>query len=292
MTIEETVLGKQTNYPTVYCPEILVAVPRHLNREKYDIIDADELFCGFDSWHAYEVSFVTDNGTPISGVIKLVYPCNNEFLIESKSLKLYLNSLNMEKLGATRKECVTRFLEMIHADLSNALECDVTISFFDRLPASPPFDFSDYSLLEDLPIFNRIVCDKYTEEPELLTENTQVRGGEIKVCSHLLKSNCKITGQPDWGSIYIHIKAATLPDAGDILRYIVSLRGENHFHEEICELTYKRLWDLFHPDILAVTCLYTRRGGIDICPTRANSKRYLPQYLIQHNTLTNRTFRQ
>ena len=116
--------------------------------------------------------------------------------------------------------------------------------------------------------------------------------GEIKVCSHLLRSNCKITKQPDWGSIYIHIQADCLPDHASLLKYIVSLRNENHFHEEICEMTYKRLWDLFHPEILAVSCIYTRRGGIDICPSRANQAEYLPEHLQAPEILTRKLLRQ
>ena len=131
----------------------------------------------------------------------------------------------------------------------------------------------------------------YQENPALLTENIQ-EAGELKVCSHLLKSNCKITRQPDWGSLYIHLKGRTQPAYASLLKYIVSLRNENHFHEEICEMTFKRLSDLFQPEILMVSCLYTRRGGIDICPCRANKPDYLPHYLPQADILTQRNFRQ
>ena len=109
----------------------------------------------------------------------------------------------------------------------------------------------------------------------------------------MLRSNWKITHQPDWGSIYIHLKSEKqLPSHASLLRYIVSLRDENHFHEEICEMIYKRLWDQFHPDILAVTCLYTRRGGIDICPSRANRVEYLPEHLLDPEELSLKTWRQ
>ncbi len=154
-----------------------------------------------------------------------------------------------------------------------------------------PFDFEDYRIMENGVEPQEVACTVYEECPALLGEGMRREAGEIKVASHLLKSNCKITGQPDWGSIYIRLKGACLPDEKALLRYIVSLRNENHFHEEICEMTYKRLTDLFHPEALAVSCLYTRRGGIDICPTRANRTEFLPPYLPQEHVLTGRNCR-
>ena len=132
----------------------------------------------------------------------------------------------------------------------------------------------------------------YQEHPLYLSENITTVPGELKVGSHLLKSNCKITSQPDWGTIYIHLKANRTPAPVSLLKYIVSLRNENHFHEEICEMVYQRLYELFQPEILVVTCLYTRRGGIDICPSRSSHPQYLPSHLLKPETLTTPAFRQ
>ena len=179
----------------------------------------------------------------------------------------------------------------MQSDLQQVLNTPVEVTFFTREPGVYPEDFTDYTLLENLPEMQTVTFPYYHEQPDLLKQDIQP-GGEIKVGSHLLRSKCKITHQPDWGSIYIHLKAGKLPAHASLLRYIVSLRDENHFHEEICEMIYKRLWDQFHPEILAVTCLYTRRGGIDICPSRANSVEYLPENLLDPELLSRKSWRQ
>ena len=197
----------------------------------------------------------------------------------------------MESLGKTLGQAVDRFVATVAADLSALLCTEVKVHFYEDAPSFLPFDFNDYTLLEKEPDTYALQFSVYQENPALLTENIQ-EAGELKVCSHLLKSNCKITRQPDWGSLYIHLKGRTQPAYASLLKYIVSLRNENHFHEEICEMTFKRLSDLFQPEILMVSCLYTRRGGIDICPCRANKPDYLPHYLPQADILTQRNFRQ
>ena len=112
------------------------------------------------------------------------------------------------------------------------------------------------------------------------------------VSTHLLRSNCKITRQPDWGSAFVRIKGRSLPTPESLLRYLVSIRSENHFHEEICEMIYKRLLDAFAPSEMSVSCIYTRRGGIDICPTRASHQRLLPQHLPNPLAMTRKLLRQ
>ena len=291
MEIEAKVLGQQVAYPTDYCPSILVPVPRSLNREMYDIRQPEELFCGYDTWHAYEAGFITRKGLPVCGVLKIVYPSTSKKLVESKSLKLYLNSFNMARLGENVSEGIKLFTQTVQSDLQELLNTSVQVCFHEKLPDRIPFDFEGYTLLEEIPLNQETEFTEYNEAPALLRQTIQP-GGEIKVYSNLLRSNCKITKQPDWGTLYVWIKAQQLPSPVSLLKYIVSLRNENHFHEEICEMTYKRLWDLFHPEILSVSCLYTRRGGIDICPSRANRKEYLPSYLHTPEILTRRNLRQ
>lgn len=292
MMNEAALLGKTVTYPKSYCPEILVKVPRRLNREIYGIDTPETLFCGYDSWHAYEASFITANGLPVSGVLKIVYPASSQFLVESKSLKLYLGSMNMTPFGNTPREGITLFTERIQQDLNRLLETRTEICFYHEAPAACPFDFDGYEILENRPETEQAHFNIYQEHPAYLTENSRESDEELKAGSHLLKSNCKITTQPDWGSIYIRMKAHRLPDKLSLLKYIVSIRNENHFHEEICEMVFKRLTDAYQPEILSVACLYTRRGGIDICPVRANQPQYLPHYLLRAETLTARTFRQ
>lgn len=288
---EGKLLGKNVEYPKNYCPAILVAIPRTINREIYGILQADELFCGYDSWHAYEASFLLDNGMPVCGILKIVYLSDSPFIVESKSLKLYLGSFAMANMGISRMQAAENFIRTVETDLSHLLSTTVKAQLFGQMPEAVHSDFCGYTTLEELIVPEQIHFSIYQEHPGYLSENIRP-GGELKNCSHLLKSNCKITNQPDWGSVYIHIKATQLPDAYSLLKYIVSLRNENHFHEEICEMTFKRLTDIFQPEILMVCCLYTRRGGIDICPARASQPKYLPQSLIQPEMLAQREFRQ
>lgn len=292
MLHESNLLGKSVAYPKSYCPEILVPVPRSLNREIYGINHPDELFCGYDSWHAYEASFLLDNGMPVNGILKIVYPSISPYIVESKSLKLYLGSYHMTPLGRDKTTGISNYTNRVKEDLSKLLSAPVNVCFFPDIPCETPYDFSGYKILEDSVHPDSVKFSVYQEHPSYLQENINKSGGEKKTGSHLLKSNCKITGQPDWGTIYIHLKGHALPDDLSLLKYIVSLRNENHFHEEICEMTYKRLSDLFQPEILMVSCLYTRRGGIDICPVRANKPEFLPPYLPQATVFTKRSFRQ
>jgi 7-cyano-7-deazaguanine reductase len=290
MTIEATHLGHQSAYPQQYDPSVLVAVPRHLNRGQYNIEEQSLPFEGVDVWHAYEFSFLTQKGAPVIGLLKITYPCNNGFLVESKSLKLYLNSFNMSRYGKTKTPGVEEVVQIITNDLSKLLKCEVNVRFFGHnvQPAGP--DFDGFSILEDIIDFDNFSCDTYTENPELLKESSD--NGEIKWGTHLLRSNCKITHQPDWGSLYIYMKGDKLPTPESFLQYIVSLRNENHFHEEICEMVFKRINDFFMPEKLMVACMYTRRGGIDINPVRVLPGTDLPASLINTNSLTQMAFRQ
>lgn len=283
-------LGKQVEYPQEYAPEMLVAVPRHFNRTQYDLHENNLPFIGFDVWHAYELSFLTNNGLPVTGLLKVVYPATSKSIVESKSFKLYLNSFNMHGFGNTMQEGLEEVLSVIKKDLSQLLDTDITLHFFRQDSAKTAFDFADYQVLENLNNADAIKFEHYNEQPDLLQPSDI--SGELKVASHLLRSNCKITNQPDWGSAYIYMKGNQLPTDESLLQYIVSIRNENHFHEEICEMLYKRLWDIFRPDELAVTCIYTRRGGIDICPVRVSHKKLLPYNLTAAAVLSQKLLRQ
>jgi 7-cyano-7-deazaguanine reductase len=184
-------------------------------------------------------------------------------------------------------------MRLVREKLSHALQTPVETCFFEDSLRDPlPFDVGDdYPPLEARDEVPLATFTDYHENASLLLDAPR-DGGDLRACSHLLRSNCKITGQPDWGSIYIRLEAPRLPSPLSLLRYIVSLRAENHFHEEICEMIYKRLWDAFSPSALAVTCLYTRRGGIDICPSRASEPGLLPPLLSNPRALSRKTFQQ
>lgn len=139
MEIEAKVLGQQVAYPTDYCPSILVPVPRSLNREMYDIRQPEELFCGYDTWHAYEAGFITRKGLPVCGVLKIVYPSTSKKLVESKSLKLYLNSFNMARLGENVSEGIRLFTQTVQSDPARIVEHLRSSLFSEKLPDRIPF---------------------------------------------------------------------------------------------------------------------------------------------------------
>ena len=270
-------LGAISQYKSTYDPELLVKEPRSNNREYLNIFDDDLPFVGYDTWNAYEVSFLLENGRPVTGVAKCAYPCSSKYIVESKSIKLYFNSYNMSKIAVNKEDAIKSFELTASKDLSSLLETDVIVSFQDGVRVNNKFDspnmewdidsYQNVDLLDDHKDF---VYTQYTEDPSLLEGITRDRDLEQKFYSGLLKSNCRVTSQPDWGDVFIHIKSKHAIDAHSIKNYVISFRDECHFHEEICECIYKRLKDAFEPSELLVMCLYARRGGIDINPVRAS----------------------
>ncbi|MDG5800141.1 NADPH-dependent 7-cyano-7-deazaguanine reductase QueF [Marinilabiliaceae bacterium ANBcel2] len=289
---EAKFLGKKTKYPQKYDPNFLVAVPRYINRKIYGIYEENLPFTGIDVWHAWEVSFCTQRGLPVSGVVKLLYPAQSKFIVESKSLKLYLNSFNMEQLAEDRTQSINTFLKIVKKDISKLLSTNIEITFFKNDEKDKGFDYLDYPLLENINTTANIVFKHYTENVKLLKKSSNKTVKSIKYSTHLLRSNCKITNQPDWGTVYIYLKGRNKPTPESLLSYIVSLRNENHFHEEICELIYKRLYDYFTPEELMVTCIYTRRGGIDISPSRSSHPHLMPKHLTNSTILSQKLLRQ
>lgn len=274
-------LGQTSEYKDQYDPGLLVSEPRSNNRKHLDITDDDLPFVGFDTWNAYEVSGLTNNGLPVAGVAKVVYPCDSKYIVESKSIKLYFNSFNMYKCGEQPLDVLDFIDKKASEDLSSLLE---TVVHVHTTPASfiangdPVLSRYKYRTLEDTFTQEQLgdmLLDTYSETPELLwLEDVSEHGvvsEEVRWHSSLLKSNCRVTSQPDWGDVYIMYKAQTHVKPESLLSYIVSFRDECHFHEEICETIYKRLYDLLSPEELVVTCLYARRGGIDINPVRASN---------------------
>jgi 7-cyano-7-deazaguanine reductase len=290
------VLGKTVEYKFIYDPDILVRIPRCENRKLYGFDNTTVPWTvGHDLLHAYECSFMLENGLPVNGVLKLVFPATSEFIVESKSLKLYLFSFNMQILGKIREEAIARFQKTVETDLGNLLETQVHSCFYTEADASRLLS-SDSLLGEAHPLesmtsnLESLTFDKFNEDPTLLQFGTTPG---CFIYSDMLRSNCKITHQPDWGTIYVYIYGMKEGiDMDSLAQYIVSFRGENHFHEEIVECMYARLWEKYKPFELMVTALYTRRGGIDICPTRASKPELLPQQLIDANILTLKDYRQ
>lgn len=260
-------------------PSLLVAVPRHLNREQYGIKEDALPFRGYDVWNCYEVSFLTTNGFPVNCVAKISYAANSHAIVESKSLKLYLNSFNMHKCGDTINQSLAYVMQRMVNDLSAALNTDVRVSLFsnDNMVEHPPVD-EVFLRIENMVHVDDMEFPWYNENPDILQSVANKGIIPFQVRSNSLRSNCRVTNQPDWGDVYIYMDSNFVPTLESLLQYIVSMRKESHFHEEICECIYKRLLDKFNPTELLVACLYTRRGGIDINPIRATSATLLGKY--------------
>lgn len=271
-------LGTISKYKATYDPELLVREPRQANRTHLDIQDDNLPFEGGDVWNAYEVSGLTNNGLPVCGVGKLYIPCNGKYIVESKSLKLYFNSFNMSYLGDTAADVRTEIERRVQKDLSELLDVNVEVRIFsnrDMLDAEvtskTEWNHTDdgFITLEDEYPVEDIEFTTYQEDPNLLRViDNPIADQVVRYHSALLKSNCRVTSQPDWGDVYIEFKGPKAVDPISLVEYIVSFRDECHFHEEICEAVTKRLLDVLEPEQLTVRCLYARRGGIDINPER------------------------
>ena len=288
----DKVLGQKVDSPTTYTPSILVREERQRNRTYLGLQNESLPFVGYDIWNGYECSAVTDSGLPVSFVAKVVYSASNPYIVESKSMKLYWNGFNMQPSGKTPKEVLKNIKATAERDLSALLETLVKVEFYSqqingyRLKEEEVWfhDYCNWTVLEDIPQAKKMKFTVFNESADLLkideSEYPILQQGGKYFMSTLLRSNCKITKQPDSGDIFIYYKGDKSVTTASLLEWIVSFRNECHFHEEICEAAYKRLWDLLQPDELLVTCFYARRGGWDIVPTRASSKRLLDKNLI------------
>ena len=255
-------LGKSTDYRDNYDASLLQGVPRSLNRDPLDL-KADNLpFHGADIWTLYELSWLNANGLPqvAVGHVELDYTSVN--LIESKSFKLYLNSFNQTRFGSW--EDVRHTLER---DLSACAQGDVTVSLYrlDEIEGQPIAHFHGTCIdNQDIEI------DNYQFNADYLLNSTGSKSVEETLVSHLLKSNCLITHQPDWGSIQIQYRGRKI-DREKLLRYLVSFRHHNEFHEQCVERIFNDILRFCQPEKLSVYARYTRRGGLDINPWRTNT---------------------
>lgn len=252
-------LGKATEYPSHYAPQWLYPIPRQLKREELGIIGNSLPFVGEDLWNAYELSWLNTKGKPMVAVGQFRIPATSPNLIESKSLKLYLNSFNQSVFESP--EAVSY---CIRKDLSAAAgsQVQVALEALDQRPQAR-IGNPDGTLLDLLDI----VCDTYQPNPEFLS----IANGnkcEETLYSHLLKSNCLVTGQPDWAMVVIRYRGQPIDHAG-LLRYIVSFREHNKFHEQCVERIFTDIQRCCQPEALAVHARYTRRGGLDINPFRS-----------------------
>ena len=279
-------------YSDQYNPELLVKIPRSLNREGYGLTGKE--FKGVDTWNAYEVSAITTKGQPVAGMLKIVCPSDSEYHVESKSIKLYLNSFNMTQIGDTAVDCITGIEARVKRDLDELLETNTTISFYASEFETENLSFSeDYKDLGDITDLDQIDFTAFkSDSSQLIIEDSGGELNDIKFRSNLLRSNCRVTNQPDWGDVFIYMKGSKLPAADSLAKYIVSHRTVSHFHEEICEMIFAHLTERFEPEQLMVSCLYTRRGGIDINPIRATHSYLIPEFFTSPDFTIRKTLRQ
>ncbi len=278
-------------YKDTYSPELLVKVPRYLNREGYGL--TDKSFVGVDTWNCYEVSAITSKGQPVAGMLKIVCPSDSEYHVESKSIKLYLNSFNMTRLGDNSADCMAVIEAKVKEDLDKLLETSTTVSFYSDIDDGKALSFEGYSDLGEIVDLDQIDFTAFeSDASQLLIEDTSETPKEIKLKSNLLRSNCRVTNQPDWGDVFIRMNSKNLPAVDSLAKYIVSHRTVSHFHEEICEMVFKHLMDAYQPDDLMVSCLYTRRGGLDINPIRATHSRFIPDFFTHTDYRIEKTLRQ
>lgn len=254
-------LGKTTVYVSEYDPGLLCPVPRRLKRDELGL-SAPLPFSGCDIWNGFELSWLTPKGKPVVAMGEFRFPCTSTNLIESKSFKLYLNSFNQSRF-ATLAEVEQR----MRVDLSAAAVGEVQVA----LRESSRFGAEHFATLPGRCIDDLdLSIDGYQLDPELLcgaADPSQIVFEELH--SHLLKSNCLVTSQPDWGSVLIRYRGGRI-DPEALLRYLISFRQHNEFHEQCVERIFVDLQRYCQPEQLTVYARYTRRGGLDINPFRSN----------------------
>lgn len=266
-TLEHAPLGREAAYPEYYDAGLLFPIARAANRAPLGIEEGALPFVGEDEWHAFEVSWLNARGKPGVAVARFRLPADSPNLIESKSWKLYLNGFNQ-----TRFESRQAVIDTLVNDLSRAAEATVSVELFDvdhealsprRLPGEC-LDDLDIEVVDYTPSAEHLRVD------EVIVEET--------LYSHLLKSNCPVTGQPDWGSVLIRYRGPRLDREG-LLRYLIGYRQHQDFHEHCVEHIFMDLMERARPQRLLVLARYVRRGGLDISPWRATPGERPPEPL-------------
>jgi 7-cyano-7-deazaguanine reductase len=261
MSLIDAPLGKSSDYPDSYDPALLFPVPRAGNRQRIGLADGRWPWFGEDLWQAWEVSWLRPDGVPAVAWAEILVPAASPSIVESKSVKLYLNSLNQAVFSSAE-----RVAEVIAADLSSVSGGAVSVRLHSvdesaRLAGRP----EGFVLIDDEPLDDV----SYEYHPEVLAMASETRVSE-RLCSHLLKSNCPVTGQPDWATLLVEYTGPAI-DRASLLRYVVGFRQTQDFHEHCVETVFTDLMARFQPEHLTVCARYTRRGGLDINPLRSTA---------------------
>jgi len=270
--LSKLTLGKSTQYCSEYTADLLQGVPRSLNRDDLALNQEELPFIGEDVWYGYELSWLNEKGKPVVAVAEFRFNCSSKNIVESKSFKLYLNSFNQ-----TRFSNIKEVELILTKDLSKIAETPAKVSLFgvDHCPALEIAKKPDSCICIDS---EDITIDSYQYNAELLaTAQQEIDSPKVEehLVSHLLKSNCLITNQPDWASVYIKYRGKAI-DHAVLLKYLISFRQHNEFHEQCVERIYCDLQQHCQLEELTVFARYTRRGGLDINPFRSSHEDTAP----------------
>ncbi|WP_312231021.1 NADPH-dependent 7-cyano-7-deazaguanine reductase QueF [Pseudomonas sp.] len=258
-SVEHSPLGKSSEYIATYSPELLFPIPRAAKWAELGLSAETLPYRGVDYWNCFELSWLLPSGKPVVAIGEFAIPADSPNIIESKSFKLYLNSLN-QSVFAT----VPALVEVLEQDLSATAGKPVTVRVRSLDEAAREgLNALPGSCIDDLDVS---ISNYAAPQPELLDcDPTQIV--EQRLHSHLLKSNCPVTGQPDWGSVVVEYRGAAL-DPASLLAYLVSFRQHADFHEQCVERIFLDLQQCLQPEYLTVYARYVRRGGLDINPYR------------------------
>ncbi len=269
---EHSELGKSSAYVDQYDASLLFPIPRLAKREEIGVGTAPPFF-GADLWTAFELSWLNLRGKPQVALAHFTVPCETANIVESKSFKLYLNSFNN-----TRFADAAGVQARLRADISEAAWRGAPHAATVGVRLLPPelFDREDVAELDGLSLDRLDVeCSRYTPAPDLLSAVLDEPPVTEVLTSNLLKSNCLVTGQPDWGSVRISYSGPQINQEG-LLQYLVSFRNHNEFHEQCVERIFMDVWTHCKPVKLTVYARYTRRGGLDINPFRTSHPQAMP----------------
>lgn len=260
-SVEQSPLGKSTEYVSQYAPELLYPIPRAPKWAELGLDGQDLPFRGVDVWTCYELSWLLPSGKPVVAIGEFAIPADSPNIIESKSFKLYLNSLNQSAFAS-----LADVEAVLVRDLSAAAGGTVGVSLVSLDDwAERGVQRPDGQCVDELDIS----LDRYAHPQAELLSVGEARDSQ-RFYSHLLKSNCPVTGQPDWGTVVIEYEEGLALEAASLLRYLVAFRQHADFHEQCVERIYLDLWRLLKPAKLTVFARYVRRGGLDINPYRSS----------------------
>jgi len=256
--MQENPLGKRIEYQNKYSPSLLFPIKREINRKIIGIRDIN--FSGYDVWNCYEFSFLNNKGLPLNYILKIVYDANSENIVESKSLKLYLGSF-----GMTNFENIEEAIILIKKDLTTILKTEkVIIKYYDWNYKFKYSKISEKYLIDK----QEVKIEEYNLDSTILQIKRIKESKRVIQFSNLLKTNCPVTGQPDWATLYVEYKSTNIVTEESLLKYIVSFREHKDYHESVCEKIMFDMINITKPEYLIVKSFFTRRGGIDINPCR------------------------